>query len=116
MTRGEEIRNAIDTIIPIQSSENGRTYGQALTTTGFEAGVSWADNHPANNVWHDASEEPKEKSRIAIVDKRGEWWIRNYVSDDFDDNVLYGWKCCIAYYDLKIWAYTDDLLPKGGEK
>lgn len=82
----------------------------------FEEGAKWADNHPANNVWHDASEEPKEKYRIAIVDKRGEWWVRNYVSDDFDNNVLYGWKCCIAYYDLKIWAYTDDLLPKGGEK
>lgn len=81
----------------------------------FEKGAEWADNHPVN-VWHDASEEPKEKSKIAIVDKRGEWWVRNYVSDDFDDNVLYGWKCCIAYYDLKIWAYTDDLLPKGGEK
>ena len=116
MTRGEEIRNAIDTIIPIQYSENGRTYDQALMATGFEAGVSWADNHPVNNVWHDASKEPKEKSRIVIVDKRGEWWVRNYVSDDFDDNVLYGWKCCIAYYDLKIWAYTDDLLPKGGAK
>lgn len=116
MTRGEEIRNAIDTIIPIQSSENGRTYEQALMATGFEAGVSWADNHPVNNVWHDASEEPKEKSRIVIVDKRGEWRVRNYVSDDFDDNVLCGWKCCITYYDLKIWAYTDDLLPKGGEK
>lgn len=116
MTRWEEIRNAIDTIIPIQSSENGRTYEQALMATGFEAGVSWADNHPVNNVWHDASEEPKEKSRIVIVDKRGEWRVRNYVSDDFDDNVLCGWKCCITYYDLKIWAYTDDLLPKGGEK
>ena len=30
MTREEEIRNAIDTIIPIKSSENGRTYEQAL--------------------------------------------------------------------------------------
>lgn len=81
----------------------------------FEEGAEWADNHPVN-VWHDASEEPKEKSRIAIVDKRGEWWVRNYVSDDFDARGLYGWKCCIAYYELKIWAYTDDLLPKGGEK
>ena len=81
----------------------------------FEEGAEWADNHPVN-VWHDASEEPKEHSKIVIIDTRGEWWVRNYVSDDFDDNVLYGWKCCIAYYDLKIWAYTDDLLPKGGEK
>lgn len=81
----------------------------------FEEGAKWADNHHVN-VWHDASEEPKEHSKIIIVDTKGEWWDIDYVSDDFDNNVLYGWKYCIVHYDLKIWAYADDLLTKGGEK
>ena len=46
MTRDEEVRNAIDTIIPIPPSENGRKYEQALMATGFEAGAKWADSHP----------------------------------------------------------------------
>ena len=46
MAREEEIRNAIDTIFPIPSSEKGRKYEQALMATGFEAGVKWADEHP----------------------------------------------------------------------
>jgi hypothetical protein len=46
MTRQEEIRNAIDMIFPIPSSEKGRKYEQALMATGFEAGVKWADEHP----------------------------------------------------------------------
>lgn len=46
MTRGEEIRNAIDKIIPILLSEKGRNYEQALMATGFEAGVQWADDNP----------------------------------------------------------------------
>lgn len=46
MTRDEEIRNAIDTIIPILPSNNGRSYEQALMATGFEAGVKWADKNP----------------------------------------------------------------------
>lgn len=46
MTRQEEIRNAVDTIIPISPSRNGRTYEQALMATGFEAGVKWADKNP----------------------------------------------------------------------
>ena len=41
MTRKEEIRNAIDTIIPILPSENGRTYEQSLMATGFEALVGY---------------------------------------------------------------------------
>ena len=46
MTRQEEIRNAIDKIIPISHSRNGRTYEQSLMATGFESGVKWADANP----------------------------------------------------------------------
>ena len=46
MTRGEEIRNAIDKIIPIPPSEKGRVYEQALMASGFEAGAKWADYNP----------------------------------------------------------------------
>lgn len=81
----------------------------------FEEGAKWADNHPVN-VWHDASEEPKEHSKIVIIDTKGEWWNIDYASDDFEGYGLYGWAFCIAHYNLKIWAYIDDLLPKGGEK
>ena len=41
-----EIRNAVDTIFPISTSGNGRTYEQALMASGFEEGVKWADNNP----------------------------------------------------------------------
>lgn len=46
MTRGEEIRSAIDKIIPILLSEKGRNYEQALMATGFQAGAQWADGNP----------------------------------------------------------------------
>ena len=87
----------------------------------FLDGAQWSDKHPVN-IWHDASEKPKENSKIVIVDTKGEWWniddyvSDDYVSDDFDGCGLYGWAFCIVYYDLKIWAYQSDLLPKGGER
>ena len=46
MTREEEIRTAVDTIVPILPSNNGRTYEQALMACGFEEGVKWADANP----------------------------------------------------------------------
>ena len=46
MTRQEEIRNAIDKMIPISTYRNGRTYEQSLMATGFESGVEWADANP----------------------------------------------------------------------
>ena len=45
MTREEQIRDAIDTIIPISPSMNGRTYEQALMASGFEEGTKWADKN-----------------------------------------------------------------------
>lgn len=56
MTREEQIRNAIDTIIPIFRSNNGRTYEQALMVSGFEAGAQWADEHPISS-WISVKEE-----------------------------------------------------------
>ena len=114
MTREEQI---------IEASHN---YGKMLNEEAvfdyedmkcaFKEGAMWANKH-RDNVWHYASEKPKENSKIVIVDTKGEWWnINDYVSDDFDGFGLYGWDFCIVHYDLKIWAYTRDLLPKGGER
>ena len=81
----------------------------------FLNGAQWSDKHPVI-IGHDAREEPKENSKIVIVDTKGEWWnINNYVSDDFDGCGLYGWAFCIVQYDVKIWASARYLLPKGGE-
>ena len=62
MTRQEEIRNAIDKIIPISPSRNGRTYEQSLMATGFEFGVNWADSNqksPWISVEDDLPNNPK---------------------------------------------------------
>lgn len=46
MTREEEIRTAVDTIVPILPSNDGRTYEQALIASGVEEGIKWADKNP----------------------------------------------------------------------
>ena len=81
MKREEEIRNAIDTIIPIPPSENGRKYEQALMATGFEAGVKWADKHPKSpwiSVNDDLPNNPKYlkqpdySSWVIVITENGE--------------------------------------------
>ena len=54
MTRQEEIRNAIDKIIPISYSRKGRTYEQSLMATGFDSNqkspwISVEDDLPCNH-------------------------------------------------------------------
>ena len=113
MTRQEEIRNAIDTIIPIPPSENGRTYEQALMATGFEEGVEWADEHPIN-VWHDTGEEPQGEYEIIYQDEFNHVWLATYRKNI--EQYKNWWEECVACNYIVRWAYISDLLPKGGEK
>ena len=82
----------------------------------FLHGVEWADEHPAN-VWHDASEEPKDDlgkddSVIIYQDKYGNCWFIT----KRDIVILYiNWEC-FATVSVRCWAYVSDLLPKGGLK
>ena len=113
MTRGEEIRNAIDTIIPILPSEKGRTYEQSLMATGFEAGAGWADKHPIN-VWHDANEFPNKAFPIIVeIDDDIEPSYEVISIDETDEKF---WEFLVSDRDITMWAYVKDLLPKGGEK
>ena len=76
----------------------------------FVHGAGWAELHPAN-VWHDASEMPKE----------GEWILIQFDEDSYDALVFCDMNaaafctCCKKYGSTR-WAYISDLLPKGGNK
>ena len=78
--------------------------------SGFVQGAQWADAHPIN-VWHDASEMPKE----------GEWILIQFDEDSYDALVFCDMNaaafctCCKKYGSTR-WAYISDLLPKGGNK
>ena len=77
---------------------------------GCIQGLAAADEEPnLEHLWHDAKEEPKENFKIALVDTEGRWIIVEY-------DVSGSWKFCIEYFNLKIWAYIDDLLPKEYKK
>lgn len=66
-----------------------------------------------SQVWHDASEEPN----------KGAWIISEYDSgyvtidwESFTSDFWCGWEGFVLFHDVRRWAYTDDLLPKGGAK
>lgn len=106
MTREEQINIASE----IFSSNDILSFGGACEelSYGFQEGAKWADKNPIN-VWHDASEDPKEDMDILLISKNGKV---NKVSKI--DQTLYDWLKDNDGIDK--WAYIDDLLPKGGGK
>lgn len=83
-----------------QCYEDGEKY------SAFIAGAIWADRNPVN-VWHDASEMPKE----------GEWILVQFDEDCYDTLVLSDlltdifYARCKKYGDIR-WAYISNLLLK----
>ena len=83
---------------------------------GFEAGAKWADENPKqglvnlSQVWHDAKEEPEKDRWVISKDKYGKIAVFKW------DNQTHSWNGFAAIFELIIWAYADDLIPKGGEQ
>lgn len=89
----------------ILSEAKKHYYDSINCHNAFLHGVEWADEHPAN-VWHDASEMPKEE----------EWILIQFGEDCYDTLVLDMYADifrarCKKYGDIR-WAYISDLLPK----
>ena len=72
--------------------------------------VELVDKHPSD-VWHDKSEEPKgDNWKILCLTDYNECWV------DSSSNALFIYNTWHEYVDIeavKMWAYLNDLLPKG---
>lgn len=75
---------------------------------GFKSGINWF----LDNLWHDASEEPKDKSAILFrytgsMCKMCKWASLNEVYAD-------SWEQTVKELSITRWLYIDDFLK--GEK
>lgn len=84
---------------------------------GFKAGAKWDINELLKNLWHPASEEPKENFDLVYINNTKEFReISSYNSDRFDDLFGKGWEAACRMFDIYKWTYKDDLLPKKGDE
>ena len=68
-------------------------------------GLKAADAEPnLENLWHDASEEPKINEDVVLYDSCG-----NFVTEFYNGDVT--WNNIVLFHKATMWAYEDDLLP-----
>ena len=83
---------------------------------GFQAGAKWAVNEFIKDLWHPASEEPREFAEVLAEAKITES-IKTYISFKKNDALFKNWDAYSSGANITRWLYIDDLLPKeGGEK
>lgn len=100
MTREEQRIEQIEQFAS-QCYEDGEKY------SAFISGAIWADNNPVN-VWHPINEEPNIDVVVVLYDSYG-----NFVTAFYNGYVT--WHNIVLFHKATMWAYKDDLLPKGGE-
>ena len=82
----------------------------------FKDGAKWAINEFLKNLWHPASEEPREFAEVLAEAKITES-IKTYISFKKNGPLFKNWDVYSSCANITRWLYVDDLLPKeGGEQ
>ena len=82
---------------------------------GFIHGAKWAVNEFLKNLWHPASEEPREFAEVLAEAKITES-IKTYISFKRNDALFKNWDAYSLGANLTRWLYIDDLFPKEGDE
>lgn len=81
----------------------------------FKAGAKWAINEFLKNLWHPASEEPREFAEVLAEAKITES-IKTYISFKRNDSLFKNWDAYSSGANITRWLYINDLFQKKGDK
>ena len=81
----------------------------------FKAGAKWVINEFLKDLWHPASEEPREFAEVLAEAKITES-IKTYISFKRNDALFKNWDAYSSGANITRWLYIDDLLPEKGDK
>ena len=122
MTREEEIimgkikcasKDYVNYLLDKQEYHN-EDYTEDDIRQAFEKGAMFADKNPdLSSLWHDASEEPKGTYIVLCDGLDNRQWVVDYLHIDMS---YANWQDYADAISVCRWAYTSDLLPKGGER
>lgn len=79
----------------------------------FKAGANWAINEFLKNLWHPASEEPREFAEVLAEAKITES-IKTYISFKRNDSLFKNWDAYSSSANITRWLYINDLFQKKG--
>ena len=89
-------------------NKKGYQYLEEKPAKDFKEGTDWY----RNNVWHPASEEPKDKAQCLVIAKRKSKDIVTYSNQFFYKGHVVADPCKLyALSDIIMWADMEDLLP-----
>lgn len=112
----KKVENELAKRLTIEPTNAERYAETAIQQCAFITGVKWAINEFLKDLWHPASEEPREFAEVLAEAKITES-IKTYISFKRNDALFKNWDAYSSGANITRWLYIDDLLPKeGGEQ
>ena len=69
-----------------------------------------------SQVWHDVTEEPMDRRRTIVLYGTNPVGVTSCNYEDILLTFRKTWSAYVFLSNFSLWAYLDELLPKGGEK
>lgn len=88
-------------------------YFQACYKDAFIESAKWTINEFLKDLWHPASEYPREFAEVLAEAKITES-IKTYISFKRNDALFKNWNAYSSGANITRWLYIDDLFPKEG--
>lgn len=94
----------------------GSIHDSEYRIEGFKKCAKWMQEEFLKDLWHSASEEPREFAEVLAEIKITES-IKTYISFKRNDVLFKNWNGYSSSANITRWLYINDLLPKeGGEQ
>lgn len=90
-------------------------YWRACYMEGFIESAKWTINEFLKDLWHPASEEPREFAEVLAEAKITES-IKTYISFKRNGALFKNWNAYSSGANITRWLYIDNLFPKEGGK
>ena len=91
-------------------------YDSGQIKEAISLGAKWVQEEFLKDLWHPASEEPRESAEVFAEAKITES-INTYLSFKRNDALFKNWAAYSSGANITRWLYVDDLFPKkGGEQ
>lgn len=87
---------------------------EPTASDSFMEGAKWMQEEFLKNLWHTASEEPREFAEVLAEAKITES-IKTYISFKRNDALFKNWDAYSSGANITRWLYIDDLFPKEGD-
>lgn len=105
--------NGTEVIFNDEDEYKEEMYDSGQIKEAIILGAKWAINAFLKDLWHPASEEPREFAEVIAEAKITES-INTYLSFKRNDALFKNWAAYSSGANISRWLYVDDLLPKKG--